>query len=198
MNLKQFETIKEKYGLYGSWAIWADAGEKPKSNIGDLSVFDILKNTLLFDQLKPHIIFIGLNISRGLIKESFANFHDSQPQGTDFKIRYALKGSAYWGAYMTDIFKDLEEKDSHKVKALINADQALVANHLYVLRQEIRDVLGDSGIRATLVAFGDIVYDKLREHFSEEYDVKKIPHYASQNFNNKDRYREAAAKSLAL
>ena len=37
----KFEFIKEKYGHYASWAIWAEEGNKPKSNMGDLSIFDI-------------------------------------------------------------------------------------------------------------------------------------------------------------
>jgi hypothetical protein len=43
MTRATFDLIKEKYGYYSSWAIWADAGGKPKSNIGDLRVFDIVK-----------------------------------------------------------------------------------------------------------------------------------------------------------
>lgn len=38
INQEKFDFIKEKYGYYSSWAIWADAGERPKDNIGDLSV----------------------------------------------------------------------------------------------------------------------------------------------------------------
>jgi hypothetical protein len=36
----KFEFIKQKYGYLSSWAIWADEDEKPKSNVGDLSVFE--------------------------------------------------------------------------------------------------------------------------------------------------------------
>ena len=40
MDQKKFNFIKEKYGLLASWAVWAEAGDKPKSNMGDLSIFD--------------------------------------------------------------------------------------------------------------------------------------------------------------
>ena len=43
----RFEFIKKKYGHCSSWAIWADEGEKPKSNFGDLSIFDIKVNEKL-------------------------------------------------------------------------------------------------------------------------------------------------------
>ena len=48
---KQFEFIAKKYGHYASWALWADEGEKPKDNIGDLSIFDIEKNKDLLKQI---------------------------------------------------------------------------------------------------------------------------------------------------
>ena len=38
---KQFSNIADKYGHYASWAIWKDQSDKPKSNIGDLTIFDI-------------------------------------------------------------------------------------------------------------------------------------------------------------
>ena len=175
MNVDKFNLLRDAYGLHASWAIWADVGEKPKSNIGDLSVFDIRANPNLLVQLKPQIIFVGLNISRGLITRSFANFHDSRPQGPDFKIRHAIKGSSYWGGYMTDLFKDLDQKDANKVKILIKNNRALVSEHVEILRKEIRDVLGDHKIRATLVAFGDIVYENLHQHFANEHEIKKNP-----------------------
>ena len=33
--------IAKKNGEFSSWAIWAEQGIKPKSNIGDISVFDL-------------------------------------------------------------------------------------------------------------------------------------------------------------
>ncbi len=56
MTRATFDLIKEKYGYYSSWAIWADAGEKPKSNIGDLRVFNMDANPSVLGELKPHIV----------------------------------------------------------------------------------------------------------------------------------------------
>jgi len=94
IDSKKFEFIKKKYGHYASWAIWAEAGEKPKSNMGDLSIFDMENYVNLFQQLNPNIILVGLNISKR-IERPLANFHG--PNGAAFKIRYALKGSPLWG-----------------------------------------------------------------------------------------------------
>ena len=44
VDKEHFELIKKKYGHYASWAIWADEGETPKSNVGDLNIFDLEKN----------------------------------------------------------------------------------------------------------------------------------------------------------
>ena len=33
---EKFDFIKEKYALHASWAVWAQQGEKPKSNMDDL------------------------------------------------------------------------------------------------------------------------------------------------------------------
>lgn len=101
----KFDFIKKTHGHYASWAIWAAEGVKPKDNVGDLSVFDINNSAGFLQQLNPNIILVGLNISRR-IEILLANFHDARSQAMDFKIRYALRGSPFWGAYMTDIIKD--------------------------------------------------------------------------------------------
>jgi hypothetical protein len=36
---EKFEFLKEKYGHWTSWAIWPEASDTPKSNVGDLSIF---------------------------------------------------------------------------------------------------------------------------------------------------------------
>ena len=75
---KKFDYIKEKYGNVGSWAIWAGEGDKPKSNIGDLTILDPDINKKLLSQLNPNVVLVGLNISRK-IKVPLANFHDKRP-----------------------------------------------------------------------------------------------------------------------
>jgi len=57
----KFEEIKEKYGYWSSWAIWAEAGDTPKSNVGDLSVFE---GDEFLDALNINYVLVGLNIAR--------------------------------------------------------------------------------------------------------------------------------------
>lgn len=114
MDRATFELIKRKYGHFASWAIWADAGTKPKDNVGSLSIFDIDHDDSCLQLLNPECVFVGLNISRP-IESPLGNFHDPRPQAMDYKLRYAFKNSPFWGAYMTDIIKDFEQKASGKV-----------------------------------------------------------------------------------
>ena len=84
IDTQQFETIKQKHGGYASWAAWAVAAEKPKSNMGDVSRFE---NESVLSLLKNDVVMVGLNISRA-VSEPFTNFHDPNPRANDFKIRY--------------------------------------------------------------------------------------------------------------
>ena len=59
-----FETIKQKYGDVASWAVWEEAGVKPKSNMGHLNIFNLQKNPKLLEVLKNNVVMIGLNFSR--------------------------------------------------------------------------------------------------------------------------------------
>ena len=111
MDKNTFELIKSKYGLHASWAIWGEEGNTPKSNMDDLSFFE---DNQILSKLNPNIVLVGLNFSvSGVVLKPFQNFHGQG--GGAFKIRYALKHTAFWGAYMTDIIKDFPEKESHNV-----------------------------------------------------------------------------------
>ena len=122
VDLQQFESIKKQHGGYASWAVWADMSEKPKSNIGDISHF---KSEGVLELLKNDVVMVGLNISRPL-SEPFRNFHDPNPRANDFKIRYAFKDSEYYGAYMTDIIKFLEEVDSRNVMRYLSEHPEII------------------------------------------------------------------------
>ena len=77
---EQYNFIAKKNGEYASWAIWANEEITPKSNIGDLSIFDLDKNPNLLETLNPDVIMVGLNFSRSMAGETFANFHDKRPK----------------------------------------------------------------------------------------------------------------------
>jgi len=190
IDREKFELIKSKYGHYASWAIWAEEGERPKDNIGDLSVLDIGKNNQLLQQLNPNVILVGLNISRR-IEVPLGNFHDSRPQAMDYKIRFALKGSPYWGAYMTDIIKDFEERASGKLMCYLRTDKQFEKENVCVFREEIADL---GVVSPTIIAFGNDSYSILTRNFKNEYPILKIPHYST--YSSKEKYSELVKFAL--
>lgn len=188
MNLKKFNFIKEKYGLLASWAVWTEAGDKAKSNMGDLSIFD---DPDVIDSLNENIIFVGLNVSRGSIKIPLSNFHDPNPRATDFKTRFALKNTPYWGGYMTDIVKNYSEIDSSKIPSYLRNNPQIESSNIKVFEEEIADL----GARNPLIiSFGVATYKILKRNFNEKYKIVKIPHYAHQI--SKENYREEVNKIL--
>jgi hypothetical protein len=181
----KFDFIKEKYGYFGSWAIWANEDDKPKSNIGDLTVLDPDINKNLLSQLDPNVVLVGLNISRGDIKIPLANFHDKRLEATDYKIRYAFRGSPYWGGYMTDIIKNFDQKISSKVDSYLKKNRDFEVENIQTFLRELKDIGANN---PTLIAFGNISYEILNRNLNNEFKILKVPHYA--NYTNKDKYRE--------
>jgi len=182
---EKFDFIKDKYGYYSSWAIWSDENEKPKSNIGDLSILDPDPNSDLLSQLNTEVIFLGLNISRGDIKTPFANFHDARPEATDYKIRYAFRGSPYWGGYMTDIIKDFDQKISGKVISYLKENRSFEEANIGRFRRELIDI---GAVNPTLIAFGNTTFDILNRNLKDSFRILKVPHYA--NYSSKETYRK--------
>ena len=181
----EYELIKSKYQYWSSWAVWADQGETPKSNVGDLSVLDPKTNHNLLSALNPNIVLVALNISRGDITMPFANFHDARSEATDYKIRYGIKDTPLWGAYMTDIIKDFEEKISGKVKSYLRENREFEQENVNFFVKELSDV---GATNPTLVAFGNESFDILKRNLKNDFKILKIPHYA--NYSSKEKYRQ--------
>lgn len=54
-----YKEIEKKYGSVASWAYWDKVGVKPKSNIGNMKLFNIKENPLLLQTLKTNVVMIG-------------------------------------------------------------------------------------------------------------------------------------------
>ncbi len=190
---EHYQEIENNYGEFASWAVWADESLKPKSNIGDMSIFDLNKNPYLLDVLKPDVIMVGLNFSRSVVKIPFINFHDSRPQGQDYKIRYAFRDTEFYGAYMTDIIKDFEENLSGNVKAYLKVNKNFELQNIDLFIQEI------AGLKCTdpfIIAFGNITYDLLKKYFGDTYRIQKVMHYSQQI--SKEKYKDVIWETLNL
>src|ERR1035437_4858760 len=182
----RFELIKEKYGHCGSWAVWADGGERPKDNIGDLSIFQNENRESLLSQLNPDVVLVGLSLSSRGIQDPLRNFHDGRARySQDYKLRYALKGTSLWGAYMTDIIKKIEEKASGKVMAYLHSHKNVEKENIDRFREELRDLGVDY---PTVIAFGEAAFTVLTRNLRKQYGVLKLPHYAK--YISKENYRE--------
>lgn len=191
---EDFEVIRKKHGGYSSWAIWTKATEKPKSNMGDMSVFDLQKNTHLFNDLNLNVMMIGLNISRSF-EEPFKNFHDASPRANDYEIRFAFEATEYYGAYMTDVIKNFEMIDSGGVKKYLKDNPEIVTRNLELLRQEIVDLRCG---KPTILAFGGMVHQILSENLeSSEYQrLVRLTHYSHQI--GKEQYRQRVHEEINL
>ena len=146
-----FDRMKERWGKYGSWAFWADATDSSvRSNVGDLTVLDPDAYPDLFGILHDDVVMIGLNISRPF-DEALRNFHDSYTRAKDHKIRFAFKGTSFYGAWMTDIVKGVPMTDSKSLMRYLRENPAVVHRSVRDFLQELTDLGGPA---PTGLAFG--------------------------------------------
>ena len=194
LDRKTYKLMKKKYGGVGSWAVWSpqmDKG-KPKSNMGNMEWTK--DEDYLCSILNPRFVFVGLNLSNrhgkySDIKTPWVNFHSGNPHGNSFKLRFSLKDTPFWGAYMTDLIKDVIETDSKKVVPRLKKDKALLERNLKSFENEISYLGG----KPVLVALGKAVYDLLKD-LKGKYEILKLPHYSSRM--NKEQYRAVVSETL--
>lgn len=195
IDATRFDRIRREHGAYASWAIWAPSSSKPKSGVGDLDIFDEQSNGDLLKALNPTVVMVGLNLSRGFADQPFRNFHDGGPAAQDFKIRYAFSGTSFWGAYMTDVIKNVVEPDSGKLSSWLRGNRHVIPDHVQNLRAELAD-LGHP--RPVILAFGERAHSLLFENLStDDYtSLVRLTHYSS--WISKERYREVIHQQLLL
>ena len=185
MRLDTFLEIKNKYGDCGSWAIWREVEETPKSNVGDLTILDHTLNKNLLTQLKPEFVFVGLNFSTMENVAPFSNFHSPSSKSQDYKIRFALKDTKFWGSYMTDIIKNFPEKQSNLMMEALNKNRDLEIKNINIFLQELETL---NVINKQIIAFGGDSYKILKRNLGDKFNIQKITHYA--HFINKEDYRK--------
>jgi len=180
-----FHAIKEKYGNVSSWALWATSeNSKTKLGMDDISFFENPSDTVL-DVLNPNIVLVGLNISER-IERIFGNFHPTSTNAQDYKTRFALQGTMFWGAYMTDIIKSFEEKISGNLMKYLQENKEFEKEMSKVFEQELRDIGSRNPI---LIAFGNDTYRILKRNLGSQYTIYKVPHYSA--FIKLDSLRKA-------
>lgn len=190
MDENKYLEIANKYGGCGSWAVWATVGLTPKSNVGDLSILDHKTNIELLEQVNPNVVMVGLNISRG-VDNTFANFHDGSSRSQDYKIRYAFKGTPYYGAYMTDIIKYLSCKDSGEVMRHLKLNPSVERQNVSRFETELDDIGAEN---PQIIAFGNHAFSILDKYLCDRFRIVKVTHYSHQI--SKENYRSEVASKL--
>ncbi len=193
LDRKLYEQMKNVYGDVASWAVWRPAGETVKSNTDNM---DWLNDNGLLDILNTGFIFVGLNLSsthgggsqRG--RYAWGNFHSGYSRQNDYKLRFALSGTRYWGSYITDLIKEYPEVDSSKVKAYLRENPNVVKRNVACFEEEI-SLLGESPV---LVALGTATHRLLVNCLGHKYTIVKILHYSYAI--GKEEYRKAVLKIL--
>ena len=181
MDKDTYDHIKLKYGLHSSWAIWAEEGSTPKSNMEDISVFD---DPSILNILNPNIVLVGLNFSvPDVVTKPFQNFHGQG--GGAYKLRFAIKNTKLWGSYMTDIIKDFPEKESHNVMKYLNGNKSFVEKNINSFEEELKDI---GAVNPLIVAFGNDSFKILNSYFGSKYKMKKVMHYS--HFVSKEVFKK--------
>ena len=188
-----YKNLQFEYGDMASWALWKRPGSTPKSNTGDMSIWD---DPNLLNILNPDYVFVGLNGSGKhdgylALNRPWFNFHSDSPHQQDYKLRYALMDTPLWGSYITDIIKEYQEVDSAKVKTYLQHHPEVIEKNVRLFRQEMKL----HGGHPVLIALGSEAYDILVRYFSDDYVIRRIPHYAYTGVN-KEQYRLLALKLL--
>lgn len=190
ISKKCYDELKLKYGNVSSWTIWSLPTTTPKSNTDDISIF----NNNIINSLNNNYVFVGLNASsthgdQGT--DAWKNFHSDYRYQNDYKLRYALLNTKFWGCYITDIIKEYKEVDSSKVKKYLSTNQDVIKHNIEIFENEI-NILSNENI--ILIAIGDYTYEILSNSLKDKYRIYKIPHYSSRI--NKEEYREKVLNVL--
>ena len=85
------------------------------------------------NKLNDKYVFVALNWAgtHGVQEDKpWKNFHSSYPYQNDFKLRYALMDTPFWGSYITDIIKEFPELSSKKVVSHFNNNPNEIKKHI--------------------------------------------------------------------
>lgn len=204
MNIKNKQKIMELKDLglhrYASWALYdtpqsqidndetirADQNKWPEYDIDELS-----------DLVNTDAMLLGLNAAdRGVLDENgkpneWLNFHDYRGRTHDAGITRMTKGNWFEGAYMTDIFKDLNLTNSGAVRSAVKAQPDIYNRSMELLKQELAIMQPQ-----IIVIFGKPARQSWQAAINNN-DIEKpmdakvffVDHYSNQASNENKRLR---------
>lgn len=166
---EEYKALVIKYGNYSSWALWSYEKEN------DTSV--IINN---FNLIHSRYVLIGLNISASLKDVPWINFHGGKH---DRKLKYACNDTVLKGSYITDLFKDLPESNSIKLKNILNDD--LININLQKFKEEMNDIKINK--ETVFLALGDSTKYYYEKNFQKYFKNKVINYYHYSNYSFTDK-----------
>ena len=198
IDIETYKKLEDTYGQCASWAIWKEPKpDKPASNTECLSFFN---DENICDKLNSKYVFVGLNKSKthnDFKSEPWRNFHSIESHQKDFKLRYALTGTKFWGSYMTDIIKicdgdskKSEETKSEKVMSYLKKHPEVIDENIEIFKEELNILSNEKPI---LIAIGKDAYHIL-ENNMKEYTIIEITHYST--WMSKENYKEEVHEKL--
>lgn len=193
--------------LRGSFALWGPPKTKNRKDVDDLSVF--LDYEATKELIKPNIIFVGMNLAGDATKgmKPYSNFHSSDTGHNDFRLRDAIIGTVFEGAYMTDLFRPITSlSDTIEKYYKVHLDERRAAVEDFVA--ECREICEGTkyvicvgtgchykAIKELLVAYPDFIC-----RYKRPVDPKKpcfyIPHYSGAAGNTDESYHQKAKDQL--
>lgn len=162
---------------HGTWAVWGDAsGTAP---VTGANLHFPSEDPGMLDVLHAEVVVVALNRGSKRAAGGPPNFHTSV-KSNDHILGEAFRGTAVWGAYMTDLVKDVFDP---------NASQAVpAASDFDALLAEVH-ALGATS--PTLLVLGKQAHDFVQQLALERgYPGKVVllPHYSGANNGNISRY----------
>jgi len=163
-TLKEYKNLKKKYGAYSSWAIYNP------SNESDTEIID-----RTYKKLHAKYVFLGLNISKLLKKSSWSNFRGGKH---DRKLKYACEKNKLSGSYLTDIFKDLPESNSSKVRKYIQKHSEEIKKNVSHFKKEMRDIkINKNTAFIVLGSDSSFLLKCFNDYLKNEYKNNKVFNY---------------------
>ncbi len=185
-NENEFQLLENKYGSYGSWAVWSDSKRQEKST-------SVIRENL--SDLNSRNILIGLNISADI--DTWGNFRGGRH---DRKLKYAFNNSFIRGAYMTDLFKNITEAKSNNIPKLLRQNPDIITRNVSMFIDEMRDLKISSATRFIVLGTEKSILAKyFKSHFQGFFPANPVMyhrHYSSRG-TDKD-WVESMWKALGI
>lgn len=189
MEKELYKTLKNKYGKFSSFAIWAEAIHGEKSNIGNLEIFQ----EDLYEPLHTRFIIVDFGNSpsfdrrRDHQQKDWMNFHSDLPRQNEYKLRYAFKDTPLWGSFMIPLFN---EYNTLSLQRKVKEDTDFVESNLQRVKEQLSYFE-----QPVLIALGGNVYKYLRSYFGNQYKIVVIKHPSFQI--KLEEYKAEILKKLA-